>query len=158
MFAVLAGKNAGRPARSIFVRDVDYRCPASRGALPFHDLPVPRTDDLDVQQAYPCVPDNFAPGLCSGNSHRPDFFPDGALPDPGNADLPALIGQYVSYDVRFEIGLARDIQDAIKEFYDEDVAAESHAPDDLDWEEDHRLIKEEERLEQDEVEKDRPVE
>ncbi|HEV2916348.1 MAG TPA: hypothetical protein VGW78_01230 [Candidatus Babeliales bacterium] len=81
-----------------------------------------------------------------------------AASDPGNSNLLPLIGSYASYDVRFEVGLARDIQDAIKEFYDEDVSAQSHAPDDLDWEEDHRLIKEEERLEEDEIEKDRPVE
>lgn len=78
--------------------------------------------------------------------------------DPGNSDLLYLIGSYVSYDVRFEVGLARDIQDAVKEFYDEAVNAESHAPDDLDWDEDHRLIKEEERLEEDEIEKDKPAE
>jgi hypothetical protein len=77
---------------------------------------------------------------------------------PDNQDLLALIGSYVSYDVRFEVGLERDIQDAIKEFYDEPVNAVSHEPDDLDWEEDHRLVKEEELLEVDELEKDRRLE
>jgi hypothetical protein len=78
--------------------------------------------------------------------------------EPDNQDLSEFIGSYVSYDVRFEVGLARDIQDAVKEFYDEPVNAESHEPDDLDWEEEHRLIKQEEQLESDEVEKDRRVE
>jgi hypothetical protein len=67
--------------------------------------------------------------------------------EPDNQDLPMLIGAYVSYDTRFEVGLALDIQDAVKEFYDEPVSATSHAPDDLDWEEDHRLIKKEEEIE-----------
>lgn len=69
--------------------------------------------------------------------------------NPANPDLPVLVSSFVSYDVRFEVGIDRDIQDAVKEFYDEDVSATSHFPDDLDWPEDHRLIKEEEEIEVD---------
>jgi hypothetical protein len=69
--------------------------------------------------------------------------------NPANTDLPVLVSSFVSYDVRFEVGIDRDIQDAVKEFYDEDVSATSHFPDDLDWPEDHRLIKEEEEIEVD---------
>lgn len=38
--------------------------------------------------------------------------------NPHNPDLPAIIGNYVSYDVSFFVGLARDIDDSIKEFFD----------------------------------------
>lgn len=38
--------------------------------------------------------------------------------NPHNPDLPKIIGNYVSYDVTFFVGLARDIDDAIKEFFD----------------------------------------
>jgi type II secretion system (T2SS) protein E len=78
--------------------------------------------------------------------------------NPANQDLPGLIEEYASYDVRFEVGIDLDIQDAVKEFYDEPVNAESHMPDDLDWPEDHRLVKEEEELEANEIEKDREEE
>ncbi len=38
--------------------------------------------------------------------------------NPHNADLAAIVGKYVSYDVVFFVGLARDIDDAIKEYFD----------------------------------------
>ncbi len=38
--------------------------------------------------------------------------------DPANAELLSIIGQYVSYDITFFVGLARDIDDMVKEFYD----------------------------------------
>lgn len=38
--------------------------------------------------------------------------------DPDNATLSSIIGEYVSYDVTFFVGLSRDIDDMIKEFYD----------------------------------------
>lgn len=38
--------------------------------------------------------------------------------DPNNPDLLSTIGDFVSYDVRFQVGLEQDITDAVKEFYD----------------------------------------
>jgi len=38
--------------------------------------------------------------------------------NPHNDDLPAIVGKYVSYDVVFFVGLARDIKDAIEEYFD----------------------------------------
>lgn len=38
--------------------------------------------------------------------------------NPRNPDLPAIIGKYVSYDVTFFVGLAYDIDNAVKEFFD----------------------------------------
>ncbi len=38
--------------------------------------------------------------------------------NPHNDDLPAIVGKYVSYDVVFFVGLARDIDDAVKEYFD----------------------------------------
>jgi len=40
---------------------------------------------------------------------------------PADADLLEVIGEYVSYDVVFLVGLHRDICDAVKEFYDESL-------------------------------------
>lgn len=39
--------------------------------------------------------------------------------NPEDSNLLMEIGQYVSYDVQFRVGLRRDICDAVKEFYDE---------------------------------------
>jgi hypothetical protein len=38
--------------------------------------------------------------------------------NPHNADLAAIVGKYVSYDVIFFVGIANDIDDAIKEYFD----------------------------------------
>ncbi len=38
--------------------------------------------------------------------------------DPSNSDLLFEIGEYVSYDIRFYVGVARDICDAVEEYYD----------------------------------------
>src|SRR5687767_5092814 len=38
--------------------------------------------------------------------------------NPHNADLLFEIGENVSYDIRFHVGIARDICDAVKEYYD----------------------------------------
>ncbi len=38
--------------------------------------------------------------------------------EPKNSDLLAKIGEHVSYDIRFRVGLRRDISDAVKEFYE----------------------------------------
>ncbi len=39
-----------------------------------------------------------------------------------NPELPEIIGSFVSYDVTFMVGLYRDINDMVKEFYDESLA------------------------------------
>ncbi|MCL5875595.1 MAG: hypothetical protein M1114_03925 [Candidatus Dependentiae bacterium] len=44
---------------------------------------------------------------------------------PQDPDLPELIGKFVSYDVTFLVGLARDISDSVKEFYDESLLQRS---------------------------------
>ena len=41
--------------------------------------------------------------------------------EPDNEELLSIIGEYVSYDVRFNVGLRRDITSSISEFYDESV-------------------------------------
>lgn len=38
--------------------------------------------------------------------------------EPDNADLLAIIGENVSYDVRFNVGIRLDITDAISEYFD----------------------------------------
>lgn len=37
---------------------------------------------------------------------------------PDDEELLSVIGEFVSYDVRFNVGIARDICDAVKEFYE----------------------------------------
>lgn len=41
--------------------------------------------------------------------------------EPDDPQLLPLIGQYVSYDIQFYVGIRRDITDAITEFYDKSV-------------------------------------
>ena len=38
---------------------------------------------------------------------------------PDDSDLPLELGKFISYDLRFKVGLRRDIGDAISEYYDE---------------------------------------
>jgi hypothetical protein len=38
--------------------------------------------------------------------------------DPSDDKLLAIIGNYVSYDIRFMVGLARDISDVVEEYDD----------------------------------------
>lgn len=47
---------------------------------------------------------------------------------PDNAELLPIIGNYVSHDVQFRVGLYPDIADAIKEYYDP-ALTEGEAPD-----------------------------
>lgn len=44
--------------------------------------------------------------------------------DPSNQNLLSIVGQYVSYDVRFDVGLARHINDAVKEYYEKAITEE----------------------------------
>jgi hypothetical protein len=41
--------------------------------------------------------------------------------DPENEELLSGIGKFVSYGIRFYVGIAHDIRDAVKEFYDESL-------------------------------------
>jgi len=66
----------------------------------------------------------FAKGMLLRNECIPLLVDDenilivvAAVPD--NPDLLPIIGKYVSYDVRFMVGIARDICDAVKEFHEE---------------------------------------
>jgi len=57
--------------------------------------------------------------------------------NPNNPDLLFEIGEHVSYDVRFHVGIGRDICDAIKEFYDKSDIEDIH---DQDIREEHLLM------------------
>lgn len=41
--------------------------------------------------------------------------------DPSDPHLRVVLGQYVSHDITFMVGLPQDIRDAIREFYDESI-------------------------------------
>lgn len=41
--------------------------------------------------------------------------------EPSDDDLLSVIGDFVSYDIRFRVGFRGDILDAVKEFYDESL-------------------------------------
>ncbi len=58
--------------------------------------------------------------------------------EPDNPDLLASIGEYVSFDIRFRVGIRRDICDAVKEFYDK---SDTEDPQDVD----SRLEREDQR-------------
>src|SRR5437667_10345403 len=45
--------------------------------------------------------------------------------NPNDPDLLEIIGDNVSYDIQFRVGIAREITDAIKEFFDKAVTEES---------------------------------
>lgn len=60
--------------------------------------------------------------------------------NPHNNDLLLEIGQYVSYDIQFRVGLYQDIVDAIKEFYD--AALTEHMAQDIYDEPDIDIIDE----------------
>ena len=69
-------------------------------------------------------------------------------------DLLPLCGEYVSYDIQFQVGIRRHIEDAVKEFYDESIT--NDIPEDLDLEEERRVARDEaelEKLESDDMEK-----
>jgi len=76
--------------------------------------------------------------------------------DPAEQDLLPAFGAYVSYDIQFQVGIRRHIEDAVKEFYDESVVYD--IPADEDSEAERRLAREETELEEDELEKLRDFE
>jgi len=59
--------------------------------------------------------------------------------DPADSNLLPILGKYVSYDIRFNVGIARDIEDAVKEFYDE---SEERLETDMDRPEKYTEVKE----------------
>ena len=71
--------------------------------------------------------------------------------NPENEDLLPIINTYVSYDVKLVAGLQREIEDAVKEFYDpapteipldEDIHEQERIED-----EEHRIIEQEQEVE-----------
>lgn len=67
--------------------------------------------------------------------------------NPENPDLLFEIGENVSYDVRFYVGIGRDICDAIKEYYDK---ADTQDSQDEDIRQEHLLLGEFEMIENEE--------
>lgn len=59
--------------------------------------------------------------------------------NPDNPDLVSGLGAYTSEDIQFRVGLARDISDAVKEFYDKSL---TDLMDEQDYQ-DEQLIEEE---------------
>lgn len=64
--------------------------------------------------------------------------------NPNNSELLFEIGENVSYDIRFYVGIARDICDAVKEYYDK---ADTEDVEDEDIRQEHLLMSEFERME-----------
>jgi Type II secretion system (T2SS), protein E, N-terminal domain len=64
---------------------------------------------------------------------------------PNNPDLLFEIGENVSYDIRFFVGIGRDITDAVKEFYDKADTEESQ---DQDIHEEYLLLGEFQHIEE----------
>ena len=50
--------------------------------------------------------------------------------EPDDPELLFEIGEYVSYDIQFYVGLGRDICDAVKEFYDKSDTEDTEDEDD----------------------------
>lgn len=65
--------------------------------------------------------------------------------DPNDPDLLDRIGEYVSWDIQFNVGLKRHINDAVKEFADTSV---TQVQEDEDSEAKRRLLKEEKDIEE----------
>lgn len=73
--------------------------------------------------------------------------------DPSNPELPPALAQYASEDVEFYVGIALDIQDAIKEFYDKSLTEPDDMTDpleDIEEEEELNDMHELEELEEEE--------
>lgn len=58
---------------------------------------------------------------------------------PDDSELLYQIGENVSYDIRFYVGIARDICDAVEEYYDK---ADTQDPEDEDIRREHLLFEE----------------
>lgn len=68
--------------------------------------------------------------------------------NPNNSELLFEIGEYVSYDIRFYTGIARDICDAVREYYDK---ADTEDPQDEDIRQEHLLDNDFFKLEDEEL-------
>jgi len=68
--------------------------------------------------------------------------------NPDNSELLFEIGQNVSYDIRFYVGIARDICDAVKEYYDK--ADTQDVEEDEDLRQEHLLVSEFHKMEDEE--------
>ncbi len=55
-----------------------------------------------------------------------------AASDPGNADLLPALRKYTSDDIQFYVGIARDIEDAVKEYYDKSLTDDYDLVEDLE--------------------------
>ena len=71
--------------------------------------------------------------------------------DPADAELLPLFGEYASYDIQFNVGIRRHIEDAVKEFYDESLVHD--IPEDLDLEAERHVARSEAELEEDDLDK-----
>jgi Type II secretion system (T2SS), protein E, N-terminal domain len=69
--------------------------------------------------------------------------------DPHDENLLPAIGNHVSYDVQFMVGIRQDIEDAIDEFYDQSLAV---VDEDSDLDAERRQRDEEKELEEGEEE------
>ncbi len=61
-------------------------------------------------------------------------------------DLLPMFGDYVSWDIQFQVGIRRHIEDAIKDFHDKSIA--NDIPEDSDLEEERRVARDEAQLEE----------
>jgi len=68
--------------------------------------------------------------------------------NPDNSELLFEIGENVSYDIRFYVGIARDICDAVKEYYDK--ADTEDVEEDEDLRQEHLLVSEFHKMEDEE--------
>ncbi len=68
-------------------------------------------------------------------------------------DLLPLFGNYVSWDIQFQVGIRRHIEDAVKEFHDESIVYD--VPEDSDLEQERRVAQKETEIEEadDDIEK-----
>lgn len=70
--------------------------------------------------------------------------------DPADPELLPRIGNYVSYDIQFYVGIRQDIYDAIEEFFDQSLTAVDY-DEDLDENREARIIKREQEEEVEEL-------
>ncbi|MGB8468036.1 MAG: hypothetical protein WCE21_03440 [Candidatus Babeliales bacterium] len=70
---------------------------------------------------------------------------------PDDQELLPLLGTYVSYDIQCMVGIGADIEEAIKEFYDESIET---VPEDIDLKQEYReqeMAREQELYEDEEL-------
>jgi len=70
--------------------------------------------------------------------------------EPDDLNLLARIGEYVSYDIRFRVGIRRDIVSAVREFYDKPFTREPLTEEYPNLRKKRRLKKEVDRVKNDE--------